>query len=91
MKRIALMLAILGILSVAAGQAQAHEHHYAYGHHYGWYAPVVVRPQWVAPPRAIVTVPVARPVYPYGYGYYYPGPACGVYYQSRGLSIGVGF
>jgi hypothetical protein len=89
MRRIALMLAILGILSVAAGQVQAHEHHYAYGPHHGWYAPVVVRPHvWVAP-RAVMPVPVAPSVYPYGYCY--PGPAYGVYYQSRGLSIGVGF
>ena len=89
MRRIALMLAILGILCVAAGQVQAHEYHYVYGHHHGWCVPVVVRPHvWVGP-RAVIPVPVARPVYPYGC--YYPGPACGVYYQGRGLSIGVGF
>jgi hypothetical protein len=92
MRRVLMILAVLGILGLAAGQAQAHGYYYhpAYHHgYYGYYAPVVVRPA--------VVVPVAPPgyysAYPpvYGYRYYAPCPRYGVYYQGRGLSIGIGF
>ncbi len=103
MKRVTLMLAVLGLLCVAAGRAQGHDFHYAYGPHYGYYAPVVRGPIAVAP-RVVVPVRVAprvvyRPVYgyyPYPYcvpsPYYYgPSPYYGFYYQSGGVSLTVGF
>jgi len=59
MRRVACILTVLGILCVAAGQAQAHDFHHHGGHHGGYYAPVVVRPLvWVAPR---VVVPVLPP------------------------------
>ena len=104
MKRVILMLAALTILCVAAGRAQAHDFHYAYrpsprllrpagpwadcgGPAGGAWCPVRVAP---------------RVVYPPVYGYYpypycaqpvllRPGPYYGFYYQSGGVSIGVGF
>jgi hypothetical protein len=98
MKRIALILAILGILSVAVGNVQADEFHRGHGAHYGAYygghhhGPVVVRsPVWAAP---LVVTPylVHRPYYYYGYPeYYYPRPSYGFYYQGSGLSVSVGF
>ena len=90
MRRVALILTILGTLCVAAGQAQANDFHHGRGYYYGGYhGPVVVRtPVWAAP-----AVVVPAPVYPRVYGprCYYPGPSYGFYYQGRGLSIGVGF
>ena len=99
MKRVAMILTVLGILSLAAGQVQAHDfyHHPSYHHgYYGYYAPVVVRPPVFVAPRVVVPVAVAvapRVYYPpvCGYRYYAPCPRYGVYYQSRGLSIGIGF
>jgi hypothetical protein len=97
MKRVAMILTVLGILSLAAGQVQAHDyyHHPSYHHgYYGHYAPVVVRPQVVYAQRVVVPVPVATRVYyppVCGYQYYAPYLRYGVYYQSRGLSIGIGF
>jgi hypothetical protein len=100
MRRIALFLAVLGILGVAASQVQAHSyyHHGGYPHGYygsyygGYYGPVVVRPPvWVGP-RVVVPVgppAVCRPAY--GYPYYAPYPRYGFYYQGRGLSLGIGF
>jgi len=90
---------VLGILCVAAGQAQAHDFHHHGGHHGGYYAPVVVRPLvWVAPRVVVPVLPppvvVYRPaIYPpvYRYRYYEPVPRAGFYYQSRGLSLGVGW
>jgi hypothetical protein len=100
MKRIALILATVGILCLAAGNAQAGGPHHGYGGHHGGYYPggyhggyrynaVVVRPPVCLPPPVIARYPVYPPVY--RYNYYYPAPAYGFYYQSRGLSIGVGF
>jgi hypothetical protein len=102
MKRVAWILTVLGILCLAAGQAQAHDGRYYGGHHGGYhgvyhggfYGPVVVRPQvWVGPR---VLVPVAPPpvvAYPPAYRYrcYEPIPSGGFYYRGRGLSIGVGW
>ena len=93
MKRIALVLMTLGILSLAAGTVQAHGYHYGYGPYYGYHHGIVaVRPSvWVAPP-VIAPYPVYRPAYAYPYyPYYCPAPSAGFYYQGRGLSIGVGF
>jgi hypothetical protein len=91
MKRVALILAVLGILCVAAGRIQAHEFRYGHGPYYGVYrAPVVIPPRvWVAPP-VVVPVPPSPPAYQYPYPYY-PAPSYGFYYRGRGLSIGVGF
>lgn len=97
MRRIALTLATLGILCLAAGQAQAHKYHHGRHGHHGHHgrhhrATVVVgRPCWAAPPM-VVRVPAYRPVYRPMYHYpYYSAPAYGFYYQRRGLSIGIGF
>ena len=103
MKRVTLMLAVLALLCVAAGRAPAHDYHYAYRPHPGYYAPLVRGPVAVVP-RVVVPVRVAprvvyRPVYgyyPYPYCapspyYYAPSPSYGFYYQSGGLSLGVGF
>jgi hypothetical protein len=98
MRRVALILTVLGILGVAASQVQAHDfyHHGGYyGRYYGsYYGPVVVRPPVYYAPRVVVPVPVApRAYYPPACGYrcYTPYPYYGFYYQSRGLSIGIGF
>jgi len=91
MRRVALILATLGILCLAAGQAQAHPYHHGYGGYYHgyYYAPVVVRPPvWVAPP-VVVPAPIYPPVYQSPC--YYPAPAAGIYYRGPGLSIGIGF
>ena len=103
MRRVAFALTVLGILCVAAGQAQAHDFHH-HGYHGGHYAPVVVRSQVFVAPRvvypAVVPTPTAicpqplfyRPVYSYPYyPYYAPVPRAGFYYQSRGLSLGIGW
>lgn len=102
MKRVALILTVLGILCLASSQAYAHGghrggHHDGYAvHHGGHYCGPVVRPQvWVGP-RVIVPVapPPAvmyRPAYPYAYPYYAPAPSGGFYYRGRGLSLGVGW
>ena len=104
MKRVLLILAVLGNLAFVAGQAQAHEHYYYGRPHYAYYAPRVIVPPVVvgarvyAVPAPVVVPP--PPVYPApvyvapGYGcprYYAPAPSVGVYYRSRGLSIGIGF
>jgi hypothetical protein len=91
MRRIALILATLGILCVAVSQVQAHGYHHGYGGYYrGYYGPVVVRPPVVVAPPIIVR---PRVVYPpvYGYRYYDPSPSGGFYYQGPGVSVGVGF
>ena len=98
MKRVALILTVLGILGFAASQVQAHDFYHHGGYHGGYYGsyygPVVVRPPvWVAP-RVVVPVPVPPPVVyrpAYGYPYCAPCPRYGFYYQSRGLSLGIGF
>jgi len=99
MKRIAMILAVLGILSVAASQVQAHEHHYYYyaKPYYGrYYAPRVVYPPVILGPEAMIGSPRILPVplYPqpaYYPRYYAPVPRYGFYYQNRGLSLGIGF
>ena len=90
MRRVALILVTLGILCLAAGQAQAHpSHHSCGGYYHGYYGPVVVaRPVWIAPP-VVVSVPAYPPVY--RPQCYYPAPAASFYYRGPGLSIGVGF
>ena len=93
MKRVALVLATLGILCIAAASAQADGYHHGHGYHRGYYGgyygPVVVRsPVWVAPP-VVVPAPIFPPVY--RTRYCYPEPSYGFYYQGRGLPIGVGF
>lgn len=89
MKRFALILAALGILCVAVGQAQAHPYYYGHGAYHGaYYRPVVVRPPIVVAPRVVVPVPAYPPVYsPYCY---YPDPGYGFYYRGPGVSVGVG-
>jgi hypothetical protein len=98
------MLAAAALLCVAARGAQAHDFQYAYRPHHGYqgyHGPVVRWPVAMAP-RVVVPVRVApRVVYRPDYGYYPycaprpyyygPSPYYGFYYQSRGLSIGVGF
>ena len=100
MRRVAYVLAVLGVLCVAAGQAQANGPYYYGGHHHGYYhggyysayvAPVVV-------PRVVVSAPAVvypRPTYYrscYDYPYYAPlPPTTGFYYRSRGLSLGIGW
>ena len=101
MRRVACVLTVLGILCVAAGQAQADGwHHGGYygGHHGGYYGNVVVRPIFVSPQFAVPVLPPPRVVYPpytyrpaCGYRYYAPAPSAGFYYQGRGLSLGVGW
>jgi hypothetical protein len=91
MRRVALILATLGILCLAVGQAQAHVYHHGYGgYHHGYYGPVVVRPPvWVAPPVVVRPRVVYPPVYPSGC--YYDYPSSGFYYQGPRVSVGVGF
>ena len=97
MKRIALILAVLGILSVAVSQAQAHEHHYYARPYYSqYYGPTVVYPPVFLGPAAMVGGPriLPVPVYPspaYYPRYYPPAPRFGLYYQNRGVSLGIGF
>jgi hypothetical protein len=85
MRRVTLILAILGILCVAVGQVQAHGYHHNHGpaYYHGYRGPVVMRPPVV----------IAPPIYPpiYRPRCYEPVPYYGFYYQGRGLSIGVGF
>ena len=99
MRRVLWMLATLGVLCTAVSQVQAHdgyEHHHGHGY-YAWErAPIVVAPR--VAPRVVEVVPepfyppVAYPPVVYARPWrYYPGPACGVYYNGPGLSIGVGF
>jgi hypothetical protein len=106
MRRVAYVLTVLGMLCLAAGQAQAHNpnfhsgHHNAYyqgGHHNAYYGSPVIRPRVYVAPRIVVPAPAV--VYPqplyyrpcYGYPYWSPMAAPGFYYQSRGLSFGVGW
>lgn len=87
MRRFALMLATLGILCVAAGQAQAHGYRPYYGghgYHHGYCAPAVVYPRVWAPPVVVVPPRAYPPVY-------VARPGTGFYYQGRGVSIGIGF
>jgi hypothetical protein len=98
MRRVAYVLAVLGILCVAAGQAQAHNpyyhngYHQNYGYHHAYYGPRVVVAPRVVVPTAICPQPLFyRPVYRSYYPYYAPAPAAGFYYQSRGLSLGIGW
>jgi hypothetical protein len=97
MKRVALILTVLGIIGFAVSQVQAHDFYHHSGHYrgdYGHYGPVVVRPPVLVAPQVVVAVPVPptvvyRPAY--GYPYYAPCPRYGVYYRSRGLSLRIGF
>jgi hypothetical protein len=104
MRRVTFVLAVLGLLCVAVGQAQAYGpyyhggHHNAYhygGYHNAYYAPVVVPRVYVAPRVMVPPVIYPRPLYYrscYDYPYYAPlPPAGGFYYQSRGLSLGIGW
>lgn len=91
MKRVALILAVVGILCVSVGAAEAHNYHY--GHH-GHHGPVVVHPRvWVPPPVVVRPRVVYPPVYryDYGYGYYDCPPSFGFQYHGNRVSIGVGF
>ena len=100
MRRVACILTMLGFLCVAASQAQAHNPYYHNGYHHGYYGSVIVRPSVYVAPRVVYpvascpTVVYPRPLYyppVYGYQYAYPVAAPGFYYQSRGLSLGVGW
>jgi hypothetical protein len=77
MRRVACILTVLGILCVAAGQAQANggRHGGYYGGYYGGYHggghyggycrdTVVVRPPFFATPRFVVPLPPPQTVYP---------------------------
>jgi hypothetical protein len=98
MRRVALILAVLGVLCVGVGQAQAYGP-YHHGHHRAYYGPMVVRPPVWAVPQVVVAAPVVvyrqpacyPPVYSYPYRYYAPVPRAGFYYQGRGLSLGIGW
>ena len=98
MKRFALILAVVVILCVSAGQAQAKRYHHGHGgyhrghggYHHGYHSSVIVRsPVWAHPP--VVVRP--RVVYPpvYNYRYYAPYQSFGFQYHGRGVSVGVGF
>ena len=82
MRRVAFVLTVLGILCVAAGQAQAHDYYHHGGHHGGYYGgirdTVVVRPPVFVTPQFVVPVLAPRAgglsvrlVYPPVYGYRY--------------------
>ncbi len=97
MKRVVLILAVFGILCLASSLAQAngphgsHGYHGHPGYHHGYYAAprTVYRPVYVGVPRyAPAPVYYGPACYP---GYYTPYPSVGVYYRSRGLSLGIGF
>jgi hypothetical protein len=91
MKRLALTLAVAGILCLTAGITQAHDYHHGHGNYYrGHNDVVIVRPPvWANPP--VVVRP--RVVYPpvYRYRYCEPAPSFGFRYNGPGLSVGVGF
>jgi hypothetical protein len=97
MKRVALILAIFGALTVAASPVLAghpnvhryshHGHHGTYGF-YGGYRPIVVTPVPVYPYTNYPAV-VYPQVYPVPQPYYYPGTY--LQYRTRGLSFGIGF
>jgi hypothetical protein len=103
MRRVAYVFAVLGILCVAASQAQAHGGYYGGhhgGYHHGYYSGSIVlaRPAFVTPQFAAPVLLPPRAVYPpyycqpaYVYPYIQPAPRIGVYYQGRGLSLGVGW
>ena len=92
MKRVALILAVVGILCVSAGQAQAKKYHHGHGgyhhghggYHRGYHSRVIVHPPVVVRPR-VVYPPV------YQYRYYAPHQSFGFQYRGRGVSVGVGF
>jgi hypothetical protein len=92
MKRMLLSLAALGILGMGATQAFAHDWYGGCHHGHGYYGSYYVKRLPPPPPRFVVPPPpppviVGRPAY--GYRYYAPQP--GIYYQNRGISIGIGF
>ena len=94
MKRVACVLTVLGILCVAAGQAQAHDFY----HHTHHGTVILSLPHWVAPQVVVAVPPPPAVVYPqvfyppvYRYRYYEPVPRAGFYYQGRGWSLGVGW
>jgi hypothetical protein len=101
MKRATWILMVLGILCLGASAAQAHGGYYDWhrgpycGPHHGVvYGPAVVRrPVWVAPRVVVPVAPPPRVVYPpvYRYRCYGPVPNGGVYLNTPGLSIGVGW
>ncbi len=93
MKRAAMVLAVLGVLCISAGQVWAHDHHKGHGKYYhGHRGPVVVRPAVVVPPPVVVRPRVVYPpYYGYGYGYYDPCPSFGFRYNGPRVSVGVGF
>ncbi len=106
MRRVAYVLTVLGIFCVFASQVQAYGpsyrggHHHAYynsGYHHAYYGAAVVRSPVYVAPRVVVRAPVVvypRPLYYapcYRYPYWSPVAAPGFYYQSRGLSIGIGW
>ena len=96
MRRVLLALATIAVLSLAGSRVEAggyHHGHGGYGHHGSYYGARVYAPSpWVARP-----VIVPAPVYGYAppcnqhYYPYYPAQSYGLYYQGRGLSIGVWF
>ncbi|MEN6407672.1 MAG: hypothetical protein ABFC77_14525 [Thermoguttaceae bacterium] len=92
MRRAMMLLAVAGMLCVAAGQAEAHgpgpmrPHHYYHG---GRPPVVVMRPPMVVGPRYWVAPPPPPPMCPPPC--YEPAPMSGFYYYGRGISIGVGF
>jgi hypothetical protein len=98
MRRVAYVLAVFGILCVAASQAQAHNPYYHNGYHHAYYGPAFIGPRVVvvsrvAVPTAICPQPLFyRPVYSYPYcPSYAPAPGAGFYYRSRGVSLGIGW
>ncbi|MEN6452508.1 MAG: hypothetical protein ABFC96_18620 [Thermoguttaceae bacterium] len=102
MRRLVLMLGAVTVICVAARAVQAHDH-WGCGPYRPVYRPVVRTPIVVTPrvvvPARMAPPPVAYPPPVYGYYpyvaprpcYYAPAPACGVYFRTRGLSLGVGF
>ena len=99
MKRAVCLLTVLGILCVAASQAQAHDYYHHGGrYHHSYFGVVVPAPPVVVSPRVYYPVAPAPVVYPravyyptYRYRYCQPVPRGGFYYQGRGLSLGVGW
>jgi len=108
MKRVAVVLVVVGIVAGLASMAQAQSpavlanvavaavsghHHHPPVPGYAWYGPPVPPRPVVVVPAPTVVVPPPPPVYvaPPQPCYRYYRPYSGIYYQNRGVSIGIGF
>lgn len=94
MKRVLLVLLVLGLVSLVGTSAFAYGPHGGYGHHsgHGWHHPAVI----VAPRPVVVARPVIVSPYPAYYPYAYPpvqdcGPHGSLGYWGRNFGISIGF